>query len=266
MADPAARAGGAVRADAVARRADLRDGRLLQRRPRRVGEAARADPGPGRSRLRPARASSRTPSCSPISTRPSPRACTTTGAPSTSPSWTTTCSRPARDLFAECPIPDGEVGVLHLGGALNEHAGDDGAVGNRDARFAVGVKGMWAPGEPDADAFRRWIGDAGSGSGPSRPAAPTSTSRPPTRTTRASGRPTARTTTASRGQAALRPGQPVPLEPQRRSLRRAAGYLIVIQVAPAGADAVSPLDLRGRLLIDLMPLRRISTAEIDIRT
>jgi hypothetical protein len=65
-----------------------------------------------------------------------------------------------RDRFAECPIPDGQIGFLQLGGALNEHDGDDGAVGNRDARFALGVNGMWEPDEPDADGFREWIRDA----------------------------------------------------------------------------------------------------------
>jgi FAD/FMN-containing dehydrogenase len=65
-----------------------------------------------------------------------------------------------RDLFAECPVPEAELGFLHLGGALNEHAGDDGAVGNRDARFVLGLNGMWAPDEPDADSFRQWIRDA----------------------------------------------------------------------------------------------------------
>jgi FAD/FMN-containing dehydrogenase len=62
-----------------------------------------------------------------------------------------------RDLFADCAIPDGELAFLHIGGALNEHADDDGAVGNRDARFVWGVKAMWDPDEPRADAFREWI-------------------------------------------------------------------------------------------------------------
>jgi FAD/FMN-containing dehydrogenase len=62
-----------------------------------------------------------------------------------------------RDLGAECPIHDAQIGLLHLGGALNERDWDDGAVGNRDARFAIGVNGLWESGEPDADAFRRWI-------------------------------------------------------------------------------------------------------------
>ena len=68
----------------------------------------------------------------------------------------------ARDLFAECPIPGAEIGFLHLGGAINEHDADDGAIGNRDARFAVGANGMWEPGEPNADKFQQWIRDAGS--------------------------------------------------------------------------------------------------------
>jgi FAD/FMN-containing dehydrogenase len=65
-----------------------------------------------------------------------------------------------RDLFADCPIPGGELGFLHLGGALNEHDEDDGAIGNRDARFMHGVNGMWEPDEPNADLYRQWIRDA----------------------------------------------------------------------------------------------------------
>jgi FAD/FMN-containing dehydrogenase len=62
-----------------------------------------------------------------------------------------------RDLFADCPMPLGEIGILHVGGALNDHAEDDGAVGNRDARYVIGVKGMWPPDDPDADRFRAWV-------------------------------------------------------------------------------------------------------------
>ena len=64
------------------------------------------------------------------------------------------------ELFATCPIPDGDIGVLHLEGALNEHDEDDGAVGNRDARYVFGVKGMWEPGDPNAESFRQWVRDA----------------------------------------------------------------------------------------------------------
>ena len=66
-----------------------------------------------------------------------------------------------RDLFADCPIPGAELGLLHLAGAVNERDPDDGAVGNRDARFVAGVNGMWAPGEPDAQKFQQWIRQAG---------------------------------------------------------------------------------------------------------
>jgi hypothetical protein len=65
-----------------------------------------------------------------------------------------------RDLFAACPIPGAELGVLHLGGSLNEHDEDDGAAGNRDAHYAIGVNGMWEPDEPGATMFQQWIRDA----------------------------------------------------------------------------------------------------------
>lgn len=65
-----------------------------------------------------------------------------------------------RDAFADCPIPGAELGFLHLEGALNEHAEDDGAVGNRDARYVMGVNGMWEPDEPRAEEYIRWIRDA----------------------------------------------------------------------------------------------------------
>jgi FAD/FMN-containing dehydrogenase len=65
-----------------------------------------------------------------------------------------------RELFAECPVPGAELAYLHLGGALNEHAPDDGAVGNRDARYAVGITGMWEPSDTNASMYREWIRDA----------------------------------------------------------------------------------------------------------
>lgn len=65
-----------------------------------------------------------------------------------------------RDSFSECPIPGAELGFLHVGGALNEHDEADGAVGNRDARYVLGVNGMWEPGQPQAAEFRQWIRDA----------------------------------------------------------------------------------------------------------
>jgi FAD/FMN-containing dehydrogenase len=65
-----------------------------------------------------------------------------------------------RELAAECPIPAAEMGILHLGGTLDQRSSDDGAVGNRDARYALGAIGMWEAGDPDAAAHRRWVRDA----------------------------------------------------------------------------------------------------------
>lgn len=64
------------------------------------------------------------------------------------------------DLAAECPIADGQVVIAHVGGAMNEREGDDGAVGNRDLRYIFGADGMWGPEEPNADAFTQWVRDA----------------------------------------------------------------------------------------------------------
>lgn len=63
----------------------------------------------------------------------------------------------ARDLFAEYPFPGAELGFLHLGGALNDRDEQDGAVGNRNARFVLGVKGRWAPDELAPESIREWI-------------------------------------------------------------------------------------------------------------
>jgi len=62
-----------------------------------------------------------------------------------------------RELFAECPIPEAEIGFLHLGGAIGDHTDDDGSVGNRDARFVFAITGMWEPGHPGAEGFPAWV-------------------------------------------------------------------------------------------------------------
>lgn len=41
--------------------------------------------------------------------------------------------------------------IFHLAGALNERGDDDGAVGNRDARFVSGFSGVWPPDESGDD-------------------------------------------------------------------------------------------------------------------
>ncbi len=66
----------------------------------------------------------------------------------------------ARDVYAACPSPGAQLGLLHLAGALNERPDDDGAVGNRDAHYAIGANGMWQPGERGADAGREWVRSA----------------------------------------------------------------------------------------------------------
>ncbi len=66
-----------------------------------------------------------------------------------------------RDLATECPIPGAQFPVGHVGGALNERDPDDGAIGNRDARYVVGAAGMWEPDAPRGDEYRDWIRAAG---------------------------------------------------------------------------------------------------------
>ena len=102
-----------------------------------------------------------------------------------------------QELFASCPIPGAELGILHPGGAINEREEDDGAVGNRDARYVLGVLGMWEPDEPKGEDFERWVETPVRGCGRSPRAGPTSTSRPPTKGTSGSGRPTAPTSIGS---------------------------------------------------------------------
>ena len=64
-------------------------------------------------------------------------------------------------LAEDCPIPAAQLGILHLGGRLNEHAADEVAMGNRDARYALGVLGAWEPAEPAAVGYTQWVQAAG---------------------------------------------------------------------------------------------------------
>ena len=121
----------------------------------------------------------------------------------------------ARELAAECPITHAQIGVLHVGGALNEFADDDGAVGNRDARYVLGVIGMWEPGE--ARGGVRGLGARGLGA--LRPVLHRrQLHQLPDRRRRRGAHPRElrrQLRAAARGQALLRPGQCLPLEPQR---------------------------------------------------
>ena len=62
-----------------------------------------------------------------------------------------------RELAATCSVPGSQHAILHVGGALNDHADDDGAVGNRDARYICGLIGAWEPGEPRAAEHQDWL-------------------------------------------------------------------------------------------------------------
>ena len=54
------------------------------------------------------------------------------------------------DVFGEAALeatsPLSYSVIFHVGGALNERAADDGAVGNRDVQFISGFSGVWEPG------------------------------------------------------------------------------------------------------------------------
>lgn len=63
-----------------------------------------------------------------------------------------------RDRFTESPAP-GEMVIMHIEGALNEHDVDDGAVNNRDARFALFPLAMWDPDDSKGDQYREWVRD-----------------------------------------------------------------------------------------------------------
>jgi hypothetical protein len=49
--------------------------------------------------------------------------------------------------------------IFHIGGAANERAADDGAVGNRDSRYITGFAGAW-PADTGPDAHLTWVRDS----------------------------------------------------------------------------------------------------------
>jgi hypothetical protein len=61
-----------------------------------------------------------------------------------------------RDGALEVTSPLSQSVIFHLGGALNERADDDGAVGNRDATYISGFSGTWPPGT-DAELHVAWV-------------------------------------------------------------------------------------------------------------
>jgi FAD/FMN-containing dehydrogenase len=61
-----------------------------------------------------------------------------------------------RDSALKVTSPLSESIVVHLAGELNERADDDGAVGNRDARYMTAFAGQWPAGAPD-DEHVAWV-------------------------------------------------------------------------------------------------------------
>jgi FAD/FMN-containing dehydrogenase len=61
-----------------------------------------------------------------------------------------------RDRALRVTSPQSESVVIHLAGALNERAAEDGAVGNRDARYMTAFAGQWTPDVP-GDEHVAWV-------------------------------------------------------------------------------------------------------------
>jgi FAD/FMN-containing dehydrogenase len=64
-----------------------------------------------------------------------------------------------RESALKVTSPLSESIVIHLAGALNERADDDGAVGNRDARYMTAFAGQW-PSEAADEEHVAWVRDA----------------------------------------------------------------------------------------------------------
>jgi FAD/FMN-containing dehydrogenase len=64
-----------------------------------------------------------------------------------------------RDSALKVTSPLSESIVIHLAGELNERADDDGAVGNRDARYMTAFAGQWPADAPD-DQHVAWVREA----------------------------------------------------------------------------------------------------------
>jgi FAD/FMN-containing dehydrogenase len=64
-----------------------------------------------------------------------------------------------RDSALKVTSPLSDSIVIHLAGALNERADDDGAVGNRDARYMTAFAGQW-PAEDADDQHVAWVREA----------------------------------------------------------------------------------------------------------
>ena len=59
--------------------------------------------------------------------------------------------------FADQKAPANQIVLFQVDGALNEHAEDDGTMGNRDAGFACVIQSMWTPDSSAADENMEWV-------------------------------------------------------------------------------------------------------------
>ncbi len=62
--------------------------------------------------------------------------------------------------FEGLKAPANQMVLFQVGGALNEHPEDDGAMGNRDAAFACVIQAMWPPDSDAGDANLAWVRNA----------------------------------------------------------------------------------------------------------
>ena len=62
--------------------------------------------------------------------------------------------------FVDLTAPANQIVLFQVAGELNDHAEDDGAMGNREAAFACVIQAMWPGDSPAADANRSWVRNA----------------------------------------------------------------------------------------------------------
>jgi FAD/FMN-containing dehydrogenase len=63
-------------------------------------------------------------------------------------------------MMAHNSSPSNQIVLFHIGGELNDHPPDDGAVGNRDAAYACIVQASWPELDPADDEYRMWVRQA----------------------------------------------------------------------------------------------------------
>jgi hypothetical protein len=55
--------------------------------------------------------------------------------------------------------PMSQIMMFHIQGAVNDHAEDDGSVGNRDAAFVSGAASAWPAADPNGERYQEWARD-----------------------------------------------------------------------------------------------------------